>query len=111
MREPLYLGGVYPYTLSLSRLGALKMKDYDFTICYYCNPQRVVAVKKANAVKVDDDTYLVHVDTRLTGIGQLRFAVEAIIPDTDYADIKRPEIIDNIDSGADVIRSVIKAEE
>ena len=110
MREQLYLGGVYPYTVSLSKLGALRMTDYDFTICYYCNPQRVVAVKKANATKVDDDTYQVYVDTRLTGTGKLRFAVEAIIPDTDYADIKRPEIIDNIDSGADVVRSIIKVE-
>lgn len=84
------------------------MSQYDFTIYYYCSKDKVVEVKKEEATKVDDDNYMFWVDTSLTGRGKLRYAVLAMVPDTNLPELTRPEIIDDIDSGCDIVETVIK---
>lgn len=107
MREKLYEGSVIPFNISLEKQGSLSMAQYDFVIYYYCSVNKVVVVTKDKAIKVNDDNYLFFVDTRLTGTGKLRFAAKALLPDSRIEDAIRPDIVDDIDSGFNVVKSVI----
>lgn len=106
MRKKLYVGSIIPFNISLEKQGNMSMSQYDFVICYYCSTSKVVVVPKDKAIKVDDDNYMFFVDTRLTGAGKLRFAAKALLPDTRLEDAIRPDIVDDIDSGFDVVKSV-----
>lgn len=108
MREVLYEGTKTWFNLNLSKVGGFSMAQYDFAIYYYCSADKVIEVPKEKAFRVDDDNYMFLVDTGLTGRGKLRFAVLPMIPDERIDDAIRPEVLDEIDSGFDVMRSVIK---
>lgn len=109
MEGILYEGTIALMTISLNSFGQYTMSMYDFTIYAYCTSSKVVVIPKSEAKRVDDDNYMFWVDTRLTGCGNLRYAVKALIPDTDLPDMIRPEIIE-IDSGYKVIPSVANKE-
>lgn len=106
MRSKIYEGSVIPFNVSLSKMGQFSMSQYDFEIYYYCSTNKLVKVEKTDAFKENDDNYIFFVDTRLTGLGQLRFAIKAIIPDTRLEGALRPDIIE-LDSGCDVVKSII----
>ena len=108
MREKIYEGSKVPLNISLNRFGSFSMAQYDFTIYYYCSKDKVIEVKKGDATKVNDDNYMFIADTSLTGRGKLRCAVLAYVPDTNLPELIRPEIIDDIDSGYDVVETVVK---
>lgn len=108
MREKLYEGTKAVMNISLNKFGNLAMSQYDFTIYAYCTSTKVVEINKKDAIKVDDDNYLFIVDTSKTGKGKLRYAVKALIPDANMEDGIRPEILDDIDSGYDVVDTVVK---
>lgn len=107
MRKKLFKGTIAPMNISLNKFGALSMSQYDFTIYAYCHSYAVIKIDKAVAIRMDDDNYMFFVDTAKTGVGQLRFAVKALIPDPNMPNLVRPEVLDDIDSGYDVVDTVV----
>lgn len=107
MRIKLYKGSKVPFTINLSKVGDFSMSQYDFEIFYYCTKSKVVLVKKAQAMRIDDDNYLFIVDTALVDMGKLRLAVRAMVPDSRFEELVRPEIIDEIDTNCDVVDTVV----
>ena len=105
MERILYEGTVALMNISLNRFGQYTMSMYDFTIYAYCTSSKVVVIPKSEAIRIDDDNYMFWVDTAKTGRGKLRFAVKALIPDTNLPEMVRPEIIE-LDSGYKVVESV-----
>lgn len=106
MVKKIYKDTVVAMTLSLNKFGSFSMAQYDFTIYAYCDKDNVVEIPKREAVRINDDAYMFWVDTAKTGCGKLRFAVKAMIPDTDLPTLMRPELVDEIDSGYYVTQSV-----
>ena len=104
MRETLILGTTVPMNLNLSKIGTMGMSQYDYTLYAYCSSTKVVTIPKSAMTRVDDDNYMFWVDTKLVGCGNLRYTIEAHIPDTNLDALVRPEIID-IDSGYTIIES------
>lgn len=50
-----------------------------------------MVIKKSDAVKVDNDNYLICIDTAICGAGRYYITLTAYIPDRDFADGYRPE--------------------
>lgn len=105
MEKLLYKDTIVPMNISLNKFGTFSMAQYDFTIYAYCTSSKVVVINKDEALRIDDDNYMFWVDTAKTDCGKLRFAVKAMIPDTNLPEMVRPEIIE-LDSGYKVIESV-----
>ena len=83
-------------------LGSLHMADYDFECKFYVFPKKSVIISKADMVQVDEDNYLAMVDTTGLGIGPLHLTLTAQIPDKDFDNTLRREVV-CIDTGIDII--------
>ena len=62
-------------------------------------------INKADAIRVDEDNYIVCVDTNLTGAGELKCKVTAQIPDPDFEDLFRTEIV-AVDTGINIVKAL-----
>lgn len=95
----------------------LTMDDYDFTIEVYCNRKDILtASKKGNPSEEDFEVinivrtpvsgnYLVLVDTNIIGTGTIKCKITAEIPDIDFKDKYRTEVI-ILDTGIEVIKNL-----
>lgn len=73
----------------------LTMKDVDFTVevrNYSQNNVKVTA-EKSECIIINDNEYVVLVDTEQTGVGILQLRVTYQIPDTDYTSGYRREVV------------------
>lgn len=105
-REQLILGKIQPFTVSLNKYGTYSMSQYNFVIAYWCSSTKVITVPKHEAKRINDDSYMIWVDTRKTGCGKLTIAAKALLPDTDLPELARPDIV-VFDTGCDVVESPI----
>lgn len=82
------------FNLNIEPIGDVHMSSYDFMVTAYCaGTSQKVVIQKSDCVKVDDDNYTLPVDTSALGTGQLMLDVRAYIPDTDFPDSTRTEIV------------------
>lgn len=79
--------------INIEPMGELRMADYDFSIDVWCSNKRVITVQKEQAVYVDKDNYIVMIDTGLLGAGVVKCKVTAYLPDADFGDVARTEVI------------------
>lgn len=83
--------------INIEPIGNYKMVDYDFSIDIYCNSgKKVISLSKEEdkdkVKEVDDNTYMVLVNTSDLDTGELRCKVTAYIPDGDFIDKTRTEV-------------------
>lgn len=83
--------------ITIEPIGDYKMVDYNFLIDIYCNSgKKVISLSKekdTDKIKlVDDDTYMVLVNTSNLDTGELKCKVTAYIPDGDFIDRTRTEV-------------------
>lgn len=100
-----FLGTEIKLNVSIKPIADLTMDDYDFTIDAYCTISKMVTVSKAQAIRIDESNYVVLIDTAQTGAGRLRCKVKAEIPDEDFDDRLRTEIV-VVDTGIEIIKAV-----
>ena len=81
------------------------MDDYNFEVEVYCSPKRPIIIPKANAIRIDSDNYVVLVDTNVVGAGDLKCKVTAQVPDGDFQDLLRTEVV-CIDTGINIIKAI-----
>lgn len=86
-------------------MGNLTMDDYNFEVEVYCSPVRPIKVNKSDALRIDSDNYVVLVDTKVVGAGDLKCKVIAYIPDGDFPDSLRTEVV-CIDTEIDVEKGI-----
>lgn len=80
--------------IHLEPIGELTMDNYAWTAEIYTMPSsKVVKVSKGEAIRVDEANYIVAVDTSETGTGELKVRIKAEIPDGDFGDGLRREIV------------------
>lgn len=92
-RTQIYLGTELKLNISVEPVDGLTMDDYDFNVDVYCTPKKTVHAEKDKCVRVDDSNYIVLVDTNIVGTGDLTCKVTAYIPDGDFPDSLRTEVV------------------
>lgn len=85
--------------------GEWNMKDYDFEIEVFCTPKKSVTITKEDAIEIDQNNYVVLVDTNEIGVGTLKVKVIAHIPDGDFGDQARTEVSVE-DTGIEIIKTI-----
>lgn len=72
----------------------MSMENYDFKVQCFTSARKVVTIDKAKAIKVDADNYKICVDTNGIGSGALRCRITAYLPDDDFPDKLRTEVVE-----------------
>lgn len=87
------LGTELKLNIHIAPLDGMTLDDYDYTTEVYCTPNQRIVVKKSGTIRVDDENYIVRVDTNVIGVGRLVCRIIAQIPDGDFADGYRTEVV------------------
>ena len=101
----IFLGTELKLNVNVEPTGGFSMEDYDFSIEIWTSMKRVVTIPKKEAIKIDKDNYVILVDTTLLGGGDLKAKVIANIPDFDYPDTIRTEIV-ALDLGIKILKTI-----
>lgn len=99
-----HLGTQIKLNIHIDPISSLTMDDYEFEAEFFCGSTRLKALKN-EMIKVDSDNYIALVDTSKLGAGKLRCKVTARIPDTDFSDGLRTEVVD-LDTGIEIYRGI-----
>ena len=94
--------------VNIEPIDGLTMTDYDFKVQLISGviaPQ-VKEFSKNQLIKEDDNNYVVPFNTADVGLGKIICRVEAYLPDSDFEDDRRLEIIE-IDTGIEVVKGII----
>lgn len=97
-----YLGTELKLNLSIDPIGDAHMSTYDFIVEVFCNPIKSLMIKKSEANEVDADNYILCINSNAIGKGKVKVKVTAYIPDEDFAEGLRTEVI-VVDTGISII--------
>ncbi len=83
----------------------LHLADVDFVCTFYSNNPlgRSVTIQKQKLLQQDDDNYIAVLNTSDIGTGEYWLKLTAYLPDTDFEDRLRTEIV-RVPTGIRVIR-------
>lgn len=101
----LYLGTELKLNVNIQPIGGVSMSAFDFIIEAYCNPQRGQIITKDDAIKVDNDNYIIVVNSEMVGTGDLKLRISATVPDGDMSDALRTEVT-CIETNVRIIRNL-----
>lgn len=88
------VGTEFKVNIGMQPIGETHLSGCDFNVVFYTNGLKEHTVEKAEMIKVDDDNYLALVDSKKTGSGELRARVFVYLPDADFEDGFRTEVVD-----------------
>lgn len=104
-RQTPFFGTEIKLNIHIEPIGSMCMDDYEFEVETYCSPKKTIVTKKSEAIRVDENNYVVLVDTAIVGAGDLKCKVTAQLPDADFPDMLRTEVV-AIDTGINIIKSI-----
>lgn len=84
-------------------MDGVSMEMYDFECMFYIYPNRACKVSKADMIRLDADNYVAMVDTTRMGSGKIMLRITAYVPDADFPDGLRTEVV-TIDTGVTIYR-------
>lgn len=105
MADDVFIGTELKMNVNIAPINGVSMDDYDFEVETYCSPKKSIITKKSEAIRVDGNNYVVLVDTSTVGAGDLKCKVTAYLPDADFSDMLRTEVV-SIDTGINIIKSI-----
>jgi hypothetical protein len=103
--ESPFIGTELKLNIHIEPIGDTTMDDYDFEVEVFCSPKKSIITPKADLIRVDSDNYIVLVDTNVVGAGDLKCKVTAQIPDGDFPDQLRTEVV-IVDTGINIIKTL-----
>lgn len=89
-----FAGTEVKLNVNISPIEGMSMENYDFKVQCFTSARKVVTIDKAKAIKVDADNYKICVDTNGIGSGALRCRITAYLPDDDFPDKLRTEVVE-----------------
>ena len=92
------IGTQLKLNINIEAINGIHMSNLEFSCKFYVDIDNAVTINKDQMIYKDDDNYLAILDTTDIGIGRVRARVTAQIPDTDFSNKLRTEIID-VDTG------------
>ena len=94
MSSKVFIGTELKLNLYFEPLGNTKMRDYNFKVEAYCTtPEEGITLNKEDVKIIDDNNCNILIDTMEVGIGTLKIKVTAYIPDVDFKDKIRTEVV------------------
>lgn len=105
MNELIFLGTELKLNVSIQPIGEITMDDYDFIVELYCSPKNSIIVEKKDAIRVDSNNYIVLVDSMVLGAGNIKCKVTSYIPDSDFDDGYRTEVV-GIDTKINIVKNI-----
>lgn len=103
MNNTVIKGTELKFNINIKPLGQLTMDDYYFECAVYCVSAKKLVIPKDHCIRQDDSNYIITVDTGYTGTGELKVQITAQIPDEDFHDDIRTEVI-KLNTGITVIK-------
>lgn len=106
--DKVIIGSELKLNINIEPIGGLTMDDYDFeaqlVVCGQFD-KRSKTFSKAELIKQDPSNYVIAFNTSELGFGKVTCVVIAHLPDTDFSDGIRTEIVE-IDTGIEIIRRI-----
>ena len=93
LQEGVYVGTELKLNIHIDQIGSNTMADYEWEVEAYCQRKKSVKIKKEDATKAGENDYVIKVDTGNTGTGVLKLMITAYIPDADFEDNLRTEVL------------------
>lgn len=94
MSNKIFLGTELKLNINIEPIDHTSMDDYDFKVEVYSSSQNSITVLKRDAIRVDENNYIILVDTLRLGLGNIKCKITAYIPDEDFAsDFTRTEVV------------------
>ena len=89
------LGSEIKLNLYIEPIGDISLNDYDFNVSLYCSPSKIITYKKEDTKEVveDPNSRILPIDTNKLGVGRIMAKVTAYLPDGDFDDNLRTEIV------------------
>lgn len=78
--------------LHMEPMGEIHLSGCEFSLQAYATG-RGYEIRKEQCIQVDDDNYIVLVDTAKTGAGAIKLKMTIDLPDADFNDGKRREVL------------------
>lgn len=103
--DKVFLGTELKLNVNIESMGDVTMDNYDFVVTVYCSTSKAIIIPKADAIRVDESNYIVRIDTTTIGAGKLKCKVEAELPDGDFPDQLRTEVM-IIDTGIEIVKAL-----
>ena len=88
--EVVYYGSQVVFNLHIDPVDGVSAKEYDFGVVV--SAKREVQLAKSDLAEVDDDNYIILLDTTEVGLGEIVIKVEAYLPDGRWPNEVRKEI-------------------
>lgn len=88
----IYLGSEFKLNVYMEAIGSYHMDDVNFSCTFYTRGERVT-LSKSDMKRVDKDNYVAPLDSNALGKGTLTVVYEADIPDNDFGDSYRHEVV------------------
>lgn len=105
INESPFIGTELKLNIHIEPIGDTTMDDYDFEVEVYCSIKRVLTIKKKDAIRIDKNNYIIIVDTNKTGAGDLKCKLTAHMPDGDFIDGLRTEVV-GINTGIKIVKQI-----
>lgn len=103
--DNVFIGTELKLNVHIDQIGELTMDDYNFEFDIYCSPKNTINIKKGDAIRIDQDNYVILVDTNAVGAGALKVKIVMEIPDADFDDEMRTEV-EIIDTKINIVKSL-----
>lgn len=103
--DALGLGTELKLNINIEPIGEITMDDYDFEVDIWCSLKRIVTIAKSEAIRVDEKNYIVCVDSSLLGHGQIKAKVTAYVPDNDFEDGVRTEVV-YLNTNIEIVKTI-----
>lgn len=97
------IGTEFKVLVEIEPVDEVHMADMEFTCLFYTRIDYPLTVTKEQMIKVNDDSYIALVDTTGMSPGTLRNRMTVDIPDKDFADGYRREVVD-VEAGTKIYR-------
>lgn len=97
------LGTELKLNVHMEPLDGHHLKDLDFHVTVYGSPGMSVHVEKKDTIEIDDDNFVVMLDSQALGSGHYYMRFTTYIPDSDFPDGLRTEVV-TVDTGVVIIR-------
>lgn len=94
--DTVYLGTDFKVNVHMDNIDGYSMDDVDFTCVFYAKTGKRVVLPKDEMVPIRDSNYVSYVAplrSKDLGIGVLKIVYEADIPDNDFDDGLRHEVV------------------
>jgi hypothetical protein len=105
MDTEVFLGTELKLNVNIEPIGDVTMDNYEFEIEVYCSPKKSIVIKKSDAIRIDESNYVILIDSEVVGAGDLKCKITAHIPDGDFEDNIRTEVI-GIDTGINIVKTI-----